>query len=95
MNNGVDYTIISKPSSITFECPFCHEEVEVNFDEVDFNSGYWGDGAWCDCPECGEEVELDDYEYDQENNIMKGKYKGCDIEVERGDSEFLDLCSIR
>lgn len=64
MNNGANYTIISKPSYITFECPFCHEEVEVNFDEVDFNTDYWGDGAWCDCPECGEEVELDDCEYD-------------------------------
>ena len=64
MNNGVNYTIISRPYYITFECPFCHEEVEVNFDEVDFNTDYWGDGAWCDCPECGEEVKLDDYEYD-------------------------------
>lgn len=36
----------------------------MNFDEVDFKSDYWGDGAWCDCPKCGEEVEFDDYEYD-------------------------------
>ena len=70
MNNGVNYIIISRPSYITFKCPFCHEEVEVNFEEVDFNTDYWGDGAWCDCPECGEEVELDDYEYDQENKNM-------------------------
>lgn len=75
MNNGVNYTIISRPSYITFECPFCHEEVEVNFDEVDFNTDYWGDGAWCDCPECGEEVELDDYEYDQENNMADRQTK--------------------
>lgn len=34
------------------------------YDEVDFKTDYWGDGAWCDCPECGKEVELDDYEYD-------------------------------
>ena len=45
MNNGVNYTIISRPSYITFKCPFCHEEVEVNFEEVDFNTDYWGDGA--------------------------------------------------
>lgn len=57
MNNGVNYTIISRPSYIIFKCPFCHEEVEVNTD-------YWGDGAWCGCPECGKEVEFDDYEYD-------------------------------
>ena len=60
MNNGVNYTIISRPSYIIFKCPFCHEEVEVNFDEVDFNTDYWGDGAWCDCPECGEELEFFD-----------------------------------
>nr|DAI04418.1 MAG TPA: cysteine-rich protein [Caudoviricetes sp.]DAK36862.1 MAG TPA: cysteine-rich protein [Caudoviricetes sp.] len=42
MNNGVSYTIISRPSYITFECPFCHEEVEVSFEEVDFNTDYWG-----------------------------------------------------
>ena len=41
MNNGVNYTIISRPSYITFECPFCHEEVEVNFEEFDFKTDYW------------------------------------------------------
>lgn len=60
MSNGVNYTIIGRPSYITFKCPFCHGEVGVNFDEVNL---IWGD-AWCDCPECGEKVELDDYEYD-------------------------------
>ena len=45
MNNGVNHTIISRPSYITFKCPFCHEKVEVNFEEVDFNTNYWGDGA--------------------------------------------------
>ena len=29
MNNGVNYTIISSPSYIIFECPFCHEKVEI------------------------------------------------------------------
>lgn len=63
MNNGVNYTIISKPSYIIFECPFCHKRVEVEFKEVDFKTDYCGDGVLCDCPECVEEVELDDYEY--------------------------------
>ena len=27
----------------------------------------------------------------KENNYMKGKYRGCDIEVERGSPEFLHL----
>lgn len=38
MNKIVNYTIISRPSYITFQCPFCNEEVEANFDEVDFNT---------------------------------------------------------
>lgn len=61
---AIDYTIISKPSYIRFECPHCEEEVEVGFKEVDFKTDYWGDGAWVNCPECGREVELDNYEYD-------------------------------
>lgn len=61
---GVNYIITSKPSYITFECPFCHEEVDVDFDKVEFNTYYWRDGAWCDCPECCKKVKLNDYEYD-------------------------------
>jgi hypothetical protein len=38
MNNGVNYTIVSVPSYITFECPFCHEEVEVDYNDVDFKN---------------------------------------------------------
>ena len=36
----------------------------MNFNEINFKTDYWGDGALCDCPVCGKEVELDDYEYD-------------------------------
>lgn len=65
MNNGVNYTIISRPSYITFECPFCHEEVKVNFDEADFNTDYWGGSAWCDCPECGRLMGVTDEDIDK------------------------------
>lgn len=61
---GVDYTIVSKPAYVRFECPHCHEDVEVAFNEVDYNTDCWSDGAWVDCPCCGEEVELDSWEYD-------------------------------
>lgn len=60
----VDYTIVSKPSKILFECPHCREYVDVDFEDVDYKTDYWGDGAWCTCPECDKEVELGDYEYD-------------------------------
>lgn len=61
---GVDYTIISKPVYIKFECPYCGEEIEVPFEEVDYKTDYWGDGARVDCPNCDKEVELNNYEYD-------------------------------
>ena len=61
---SVDYIIISKPSYIKFECPHCHEDVEVDFEHIDFKTDYWSDGAWVDCPDCGKEVELDDWEYE-------------------------------
>lgn len=62
---AVNYTIITKPDYITFECPHCHEDdVEVKFKDVNYKTDYWGDGAWCKCPYCGKEVELGDYECD-------------------------------
>ena len=64
MDKATEYTIISKPAYIIFKCPHCREEVEVDFLDVDFETDYWGDGAWCDCPECGVEVELGDFDYD-------------------------------
>lgn len=62
---GIDYTIVSKPDYITFDCPHCKEEdIHVDFSDVDFKTDYWGDGAFVDCPNCGKEVELDNYDYD-------------------------------
>lgn len=62
---GINYTIVSIPSYVMFDCPYCkEEEVEVPFVDVDFKTDYWFGGAWVTCPECGKQVELDNYEYD-------------------------------
>ena len=61
---GVDYVIISKPSHIKFRCPHCNEYVDVSFENVDYKTDCWSDGAWVDCSCCGKEVELDNWEYD-------------------------------
>ena len=61
---GVDYIIVSKPAYIRFECPYCHELVKVLFEDADYKTDYWDDGAWVNCPYCETEVELDNYEYD-------------------------------
>ncbi len=58
-----DYIIISKPVKIQFMCPHCEKDIEMPFDEVDFNTEYWGDGAWVTCPECEKDVELGRYDY--------------------------------
>lgn len=73
MNNGVNYTIISKSLYITFECPFCYEEVEVSFKDVDFKTDYWEDSTWCDCLKCGREVELNDSSMINRKYTYKGR----------------------
>ena len=62
--SAINYVIISKPDHINLCCPHCEQEVNIPFDEVDFKTDYWGDGAYVDCPECEKEIELGDYEYD-------------------------------
>ena len=59
-----DFTIISKPVAIKFECPFCEEDVELSWAKVN-PPAYWGE-EWNDvkCPNCGEMVSLGDYTYD-------------------------------
>lgn len=67
MNNDfrkTDYIIFSKPDFIKFECPYCKEEVKTDFNNIDYDTDYWGDGGWVDCPHCEEEVRLGNYEYD-------------------------------
>ena len=56
-----DYTIISAPKYIKFECPHCKEEVEIDVKDLDFE--VW-EGGFIDCPECEKEVELRDWQYD-------------------------------
>lgn len=62
--NKNDYVIISKPDYIVLECPYCRDEIQVDFEDVGFITDYWDDGGWCDCPNCGKEIELGDYDYD-------------------------------
>ena len=59
-----DFTIISAPVKITFDCPHCCLPVEISWRNLCVPE-YWGDD-WgeVECPECGKTVELGDYDYD-------------------------------
>ena len=53
----VDYQIMSVPSYILFDCPYCNwEEVDVSFDNVNFVSDCWGDGGDVRCPHCNKKM---------------------------------------
>ena len=63
-DNRTDFTIRSVPYSINFECPYCGEEVEINWNDVNVPenwSDYWDDIV---CPECGKTIKLGNWEYD-------------------------------
>lgn len=61
---AVDFTIISSPSYIHLECPFCEEEVEISWAKLKVPQ------SWCDkwedvkCPLCGKMISLGDWKYD-------------------------------
>lgn len=59
-----DFTIVSAPSHITFDCPHCGSKVQIPWRDL-LPPECWSD-AWDDvtCPECLEEVELGEYDYD-------------------------------
>lgn len=60
----INYIIISKPDYIKCVCPFCEEDIEINFDEINFYTDYWNEGGYVDCPECDNTFELGEYDYD-------------------------------
>ena len=61
-----DVTIVQTPEYVSYKCPHCGEEVEVDYD--DFNDeridNYWSDweGDTVICDECGAEFEIGNVE---------------------------------
>lgn len=41
MNKPVDYTVVSRPDYIRLECPYCEEDIKVDFEDVVFNGDSW------------------------------------------------------
>lgn len=55
----VDFTIITLPESIVFTCPYCEQDAEIKYRDLDLP--YY---RVVKCTECGREVELGEHYYE-------------------------------
>lgn len=49
---------IDHPKRIRFECPFCGEDNDTPYDDVEWATGDMSEGGWVICDECREDVML-------------------------------------
>ena len=59
-----DFTILSKPVAIRFECPFCESEVEIQWNKIKVPDSWCDDWDDIECPSCGKMVSLGEWTYD-------------------------------
>ena len=63
IDNRVDITVIQKPTDVGFVCPYCGEDIEMDYEEFGdlMCTDYYGDWEFEEfcCPECGEILEVD------------------------------------
>ena len=59
-----DFTILSKPVAICFECPFCESEVEIPWSKIEVPDSWCEDWGDIGCPYCGKMVSLGEWTYD-------------------------------
>ena len=59
-----DFIIVSKPTHIALECPFCELDIELSWAKIN-PPKCWTD-EWEDvkCPNCGKMISLGEWEYD-------------------------------
>lgn len=60
----VDFTILSKPDKIAFECPHCMLDATIQWGDLDVPGSWSDDWGFVECPHCGERVWLGEHEYD-------------------------------
>ena len=61
-----DIMIYRAPVSVGVTCPYCEEEIDIDYDEFRMIVGdFWEcQGMIVDCPSCREGFEIDDYDVD-------------------------------
>lgn len=62
----VEFTIVKNPTQVTLECPFCGEEIEIEWEDFEYNNMNWANirGEKIECPECNEYIKLGDFDVD-------------------------------
>lgn len=66
LNTSVDFTIVQKPHHIDLDCPFCGENIEIDWEDVYNAYEGWSalKGSYVECPHCRNEVKLGEYDVD-------------------------------
>lgn len=57
-----DFFIISKPTEIQLTCPYCNEEINIPWFDIDEPSDWGDDWGWVECPICNKVIKLGDHE---------------------------------
>jgi len=65
MDNKIDISVITKPISIQFECPYCDSEVTIDYDDFESEVGECCDWPYSKikCPECEKVLEIDNIDW--------------------------------
>lgn len=68
INPKTDIQIVSEPTWVKLNCPYCDEEIEMDYDEFSdlMTESYPGDwsGEKIECPYCNREIEINDVEWE-------------------------------
>lgn len=66
INAKVDFTIVKLPHHISLNCPFCGEDIQIDWDDVPSTYEDWNaiKGKYVECPECKNDIKLGDFDVD-------------------------------
>lgn len=69
MKKYVDIVIAQKPVAIKFSCPYCCNDIDIDFDKFEKDTGYdlcnlINDETEFECTECKAKLETDGVELD-------------------------------
>ena len=68
VDNNINIGVVTTPKWIMFNCPYCNDDIELDYDDFESTmvSDYWGDweGSEVECPTCGHKLKINCVDYD-------------------------------